>query len=201
MRLLLNQQSVNEKPALLFDLINLIEQDAQFLKATYPFFNDWLTKKVVPGLCSGERTALIEYRESTPVGLLIVKHTVDEKKLCTLRVRPHFECKGLGVRLFETAFELLETDRPLLSVSENALSKFSKIFEHFGFSHDASYEGVYLPKVVEFSFNGVLSGAGSNQRATFQSSISSERRANCRVSPSQNLSDSRFRSEIARSVF
>lgn len=171
MRLLLNQKTVSDQPALLFDLLSLIELDAQFLRASYPLFNNWLAKKVVPGICAGERTVLIECRESAPVGLLIVKHTPEEKKLCTLRVRPHFESKGLGIKLFETAFELLETDRPLVSVSEIALSKFSKIFEHFGFSHEASYEGVYLPKVVEFSFNGVLSNARCVQRETSLSSI------------------------------
>lgn len=162
MRLLLNQKSVYERPALLFDLLGLIEEDARFLKASYPLFNDWLTKKVVPGICVGERTVLIEYRESIPVGLLIVKHTDKEKKLCTLRVRPHFECKGLGIKLFEAAFDLLETDRPLLSVSEIMLPKFSSVFDHFGFSNEASYEGVYLPKVVEFSFNGLLSNLTSS---------------------------------------
>lgn len=201
MRLLLNQQSVNGNPALLFDLLNLIEQDVQFLKASYPLFNDWLTKKVVPGICNGERTVLIEYRESTPVGLLIIKHTVEEKKLCTLRVRPHFESKGLGIKLFETAFNLLETDRPLLSVSEIALPKFATAFNHFGFSHEASYEGVYLPKVVEFSFNGLLSHSAGTNRATAPSSISSAGRTTSPKSSSRNSRRSRLSDQITSFLF
>lgn len=157
MRRHLNQKTTLEDPTLLVEFLRLVEQDAEFLRASYPSFDNWLFQKVVPGISSGERTVVIEYRSANPVGLLIVKHTTEERKLCTLRIRPHFENKGLGLKLFETAFELLETDRPLLSVSETALPKFYKVFDHFGFSQEASYEGVYLPRVVEFAFNGLLS--------------------------------------------
>lgn len=157
MRQQLNQKTTCEDPTLLNDFLQLVEQDAKFLSASYPSFDNWLLQKVVPGISTGERTVVIEYRSSTPVGILIVKHTAEERKLCTLRVRPHFENKGLGLKLFEAAFELLETDRPLLSVSETTLPKFSKVFDHFGFSQEASYEGVYLPREVELAFNGLLS--------------------------------------------
>ena len=200
MRLLLNQKSVNENPLLLINLLDLIEQDVQFLKASYPLFNEWLIKKVVPGICIGERTALIEYRDSAPVGLLIVKHTVEEKKLCTLRVRPNFESKGLGVRLFEAAFELLETDRPLLSVSEISLPKFFTIFEHFGFSHEASYEGVYLPRVIEFSFNGLLSNSSIKNYGDSISSISSLSGLRSIVSFANNSSYSQLNNQMANSL-
>ncbi len=73
------------------------------------------------------RTAILEMREGVVVGLLIVKHSEAEKKLCTLRVRPQCESVGLDVRLFEAAFELLDTRRPLLSISEKARPKFARL--------------------------------------------------------------------------
>lgn len=173
MRRLLNQKTTCEDPTFLKDFLHLVEQDAKFLRASYPSFDNWLFQKVVPGISTGERTVVIEYRSSTPVGLLIVKHTAEERKLCTLRIRPHFENKGLGLKLFETAFELLETDRPLLSVSETTLPKFSKLFDHFGFAQEASYEGVYLPREVELAFNGLLSDHAEHSVICKQSRSSS----------------------------
>ena len=93
------------------------------------------------------RTLLIEERDSTAVGLLILKHTETEKKLCTLRVRPSFESKGLGVGSSRTAFQLLGTERPLLSVSEITALKFESLFKYFGFAQEGVYQGRYIPMV------------------------------------------------------
>ncbi len=51
---------------------------------------------------------------------------------------------------------MLETDRPLLSVSDTSKPKFSRLFAHFGFAQEAVYQSRYLPKVDEFSYNGLL---------------------------------------------
>ena len=156
MTLLLTQASLERDPHLLGEALRVITQDAEFLRASYPQFDKWFACKVLPGLFAGERTVLIEERESTVVGLMILKHTDAERKLCTLRVRPHFESRGLGIRLFQIAFEILKTERPLLSVSETSMPKFKRLFKHFGFAQEAVYEERYLPKVDEFAFNGLL---------------------------------------------
>ena len=158
MTLKLDRAGLTSSPELLQVFLRLIREDSEFLRGAYPNFDKWLRRSVLPGIEKGERTIIVEQRDGHSVGLLILKHTANERKLCTLRVRPEFEYRGLGVRLFNTAFEVLDTHRPLLSVSEGALPKFSKIFEHFGFACEAAYEGLYLPHVQEFSFNGVLKG-------------------------------------------
>lgn len=156
MRLVLNKASVEASPSLLDQALSIVSQDAVFLRSSYPRFDEWFRAKVLAGIYTGERTVLIEERDARAVGLLILKHTVAEKKLCTLRVRPHFESKGLGVRLFQTAFELLGTERPLLSVSEPAAPKFDRLFKYFGFSQAAVYQGRYVPRVDELAYNGLL---------------------------------------------
>jgi GNAT superfamily N-acetyltransferase len=156
MTLTLNRENIENYPELLDIFLKIVQNDASFLRSSYPNFDSWLTTKVLPGIATGERTVIVEQRHGRPVGLLILKHTKDERKLCTLRVRPEFEFQGIGVRLFNKAFEILETSRPLLSVSELALPKFSKIFDHFGFSFEKSYQGLYLPKTKELSYNGAL---------------------------------------------
>lgn len=156
MSLLLTKASLTASPWLLEEAMKIVSQDAEFLRSSYPQFDKWFASKVLPGIQAGERTLLVEVRNSGAVGLLILKHTETEKKLCTLRVRPHYESRGLGVRLFHTAFELLGTERPLLSVSEPSSIKFERLFKYFGFAQEAIYEGRYLPMVYELAYNGLL---------------------------------------------
>lgn len=163
MSLLLTKASLEQDPWLLNEAIDVISQDAEFLRSSYPLFDQWFSTKVQPGIYTGERTLLIERRGSMAVAFLILKHTDTEKKLCTLRVRPNFESKGLGVRLFQTAFQLLGTERPLLSVSEPLAPKFERIFKYFGFAQEAVYEGKYIPMVDELAYNGLLDQAPSCQ--------------------------------------
>ncbi|MDR5759753.1 GNAT family N-acetyltransferase [Caballeronia sp. LZ035] len=159
MNYLLTKASLERSPWLLDEALRLAAEDAAFLRFSYPQFDDWFATKVIPGIRNGERTMLIERRDELTVGLLIVKHTMLEKKLCTLRIRPNFESKGLGVRLFQTAFDLLETEQPLLSVSSLAAPKFERLFGYFGFAQEAVYAGRYLPNVDEYSYNGLLETA------------------------------------------
>jgi GNAT superfamily N-acetyltransferase len=156
MSYLLTKASLQQSPWLLEKVLRLASEDVDFLRFSYPQFDNWFATKVIPGIRDGERTLLLERRGTVTVGLLIVKHTAFEKKLCTLRVRPDFESKGLGVRLFQTAFHLLETEQPLLSVSALAAPKFERLFRYFGFAQEAVYQGRYLPNVDEYSYNGLL---------------------------------------------
>lgn len=156
MRILLDHSVCAGNPALLSQVLTLLREDVTFLRGSYPNFDSWLFDKVIPGIANGERTVLIEMRVNEVAGLMILKHSASETKLCTLRVRPQYECRGMGVRLFETAFEVLKTERPLLSVSEKSMPKFVTLFRHFGFSQEAIYEDRYLPRVRELSYNGLL---------------------------------------------
>lgn len=156
MSYLLTKASLEQSPWLLDEVLSLASEDVEFLRFSYPQFDNWFATKVIPGILEGERTLLLERRGSVTAGLLILKHTAIEKKLCTLRIRPDFESMGLGVRLFQTAFHLLQTEQPLLSVSALAAPKFERLFKYFGFAQEAVYQGRYLPNVDEYSYNGLL---------------------------------------------
>jgi hypothetical protein len=168
MKLVLSQSSVMSQPELVGRFLVAASDDVRFLRGSYPEFDEWLRGKVIPGIVAGERTVILEMRNGGVAGLLIVKHTDAEKKLCTLRVRPEYESKGLGIRLFETAFDILGTERPLLSVSEPSMPKFSRLFAHFGFSQEAVYGGLYVPHVDELSYNGYLESSCTRRAPTVQ---------------------------------
>ncbi|WP_416233218.1 GNAT family N-acetyltransferase [Castellaniella sp.] len=123
----------------------------------YPDFHQWFEQKVIPGIRIGERTLLVEYRSGKIAGLVVLKETDEEQKLCCLRVMEDFHSTGLGIRLFERSFELLNNDKPLLSISDTRFPSFVRVCHYFGFRLEQELTGLYRPGHTEYVFNGVLS--------------------------------------------
>ncbi|NSX16165.1 GNAT family N-acetyltransferase [Cupriavidus taiwanensis] len=127
----------------------------------YPEFEQWLAERVVPGLILGERSILLSESRGVLSGLAVVKDTPAEQKLCCLRVLPPFQGSGVGLKLFDRAFDVLENRTPLLSVAEEQIAVFDKIFRYYGFELAATYPEFYRPTKNEYSFNGLLVGPDS----------------------------------------
>lgn len=148
----------------------------QDLKDLYPSFDEWVRTRVVPGLRAGDRSILIEYRGGELAALAITKDDGVEKKLCCLRVLPGFQnTHGLGVRMFQRAFDALETEMPLLSVAEERLPAFERLFRHFKFELAERHEGIYRVGRSEFAFNGRLYTPASFTENAVQGAITTIR--------------------------
>lgn len=154
--MIIDQKILIAQPCTLQMLKVIIKEDITFFQSKYPEFQLWFEEKVLPGLLVAERSIIVETRNSQIAGFAILKHNHEESKICTLRVRDDYANTGIGIRLFEKSFDLLETSSPLLSVSDEMYPKFNKIFRYFGFSHEETYHELYRPKVAELSFNGAL---------------------------------------------
>lgn len=164
MKLIINKQLLLKFPEIETNISNIIKQDLYFFQKNYPDFQEWFKNKVIPGLYASERTIIIETRHSQIAGLAILKHNSNERKICTLRIKPEFENLGMGIKLFENSFEILKTEAPLLSVSDSNILKFERIFRYFGFIHEKTYNGLYLPRRKELSFNGLLEESSQSNR-------------------------------------
>jgi hypothetical protein len=141
------------------------------LKDCYPEFDSWVKNKVIPGLYDGERSLLLEYRKGLLAGFAIIKDDGLEQKLCCLRVLDDYQNSyGMGVRLFKRAFDELGTEKPLLSVAEERLPAFSKIFNYFGFELGATYDGLYRVGRTEYAYNGLLDLPAKSPHASEKSS-------------------------------
>ena len=120
---------------------------------SYPNIQNWFEKQVVPGLSVGSRMLFIHRKEGKVVALGIAKKTSKEKKVCTVRVASEYVGKGLGIKIFKEAMIWLETDKPHLTVSEDKLAEFERIFEFFGYKLTSTVSGLYKPNKVEYLFN------------------------------------------------
>lgn len=65
----------------------------------YPGIDRWFKSKVVPGLASGERTALIAEVDGSPVASAVVKRG-HRSKFCHLRIDESEQDRHLGELLF-----------------------------------------------------------------------------------------------------
>ena len=61
----------------------------------YPGIDIWFKKKVVPGLKERNRVAFLVYHDDRPIGSAVVRKG-DDAKLCSLRILPEEQKKGLG---------------------------------------------------------------------------------------------------------
>lgn len=119
----------------------------------YPSFHEWYFNKVVPDIQNGNRKIVSEIRDGKIAGIAILKDTGEEKKICTLRISPDFQNRGIGVRLFKKSFEILQTNKPFLTVSEEKLPEFQKIFDYFNFELSSIADGMYRHGKKEYIFN------------------------------------------------
>jgi GNAT superfamily N-acetyltransferase len=153
---LIDRKYLGSNPDAFQNLLPRIFDHLSELSGYYPGFDEWLEKKVLPGLMSGERSILLEYRRGDLSGLAIVKDDESEQKLCCLRVLPPYQGTGVGLKLFERSFEVLNNDSPLLSIAEEQLVVFRKIFQYYGFEFAKIYPDYYRPFKAELSFNGLI---------------------------------------------
>lgn len=132
--------------------INQIYNELCGAKKYYPHFQEWFFYKVLPDLVHGRRMIISEVRNDKIAGLSILKVS-EEKKLSTLKVSTDYLNKGIGLKLFEKSFSILETEKPFLTVSEEKLVEFSKIFGYYGFKLTSVHEDLYRKGKKEFFYN------------------------------------------------
>ena len=126
------------------------------LNKEYPRHNEWFGKVIKSILTNTDRDIVVFILQNKIVGVSIIKCTTDEKKICTLRVDENYSGKGIGSKLFETSFSLLDTDKPLITVSSKNISQFENILRKYNFHLKHVYGNKYLKDMSEYAYNGEL---------------------------------------------
>lgn len=124
------------------------------LECNYPYFEEWLDK-VYREVNLQKRSIVVLVDKTTDkiVGLTILKNTIQEKKICTLRVAKEFQHQGCGSYLIKQAIKLLKDSKPLITVSEEHVEDFKPLFHRFGFKVEDRVKSVYNDNKFEYYFN------------------------------------------------
>jgi len=129
---------------------------------------DWLQDKFFPGLRENKRgySFAVDYNSAqsittkrgiipvyTLAGCALLKNEPEEKKLCCLFVDPNYRGQKIASKLVEDSFTLLNTTKPVMTVSQQNLSMLQKLIDRYGFELTSVKESVYLPGVKEYYYN------------------------------------------------
>ena len=120
-------------------------------KIYYPNFDIWYFANVIPSLKAGKKKLIYMGNYNCLRGIAILKY--NEKKLCHLSVMDAYKNKGYGIKLFKKSFEELKTEKPFLTVSEEKLPDFKRVFDYFGFKLTNVIEGYYRDNKKEYFYN------------------------------------------------
>ncbi|MEQ5215986.1 GNAT family N-acetyltransferase [Proteus terrae] len=124
------------------------------LDVYYPDINHWYINKVVPGLSLGGDKLIIAYDNDKVAGIALGKAS-DEFKLRCIRVHPEYQGAGLDVRLIDKMLDELGVMNPLVTVSEELIHHYSRIFvNRYKFELAHVHKGLYRVGKLEYSFNG-----------------------------------------------
>jgi len=161
------------------DSLRHLEQIVEECEDLYPGIDIWFKKKILPGLEEKNRVAFLVYNDSRPIGAAVVRKG-DDTKICSLRVLPEEQKKGLGHLLIAlVANEIRNTASHVHFTAPSKLwFELEQFFKNYGFvnnglagaqyrlfdeelSCSADYKNVWsgvvnkLPSIIEnFTLNG-----------------------------------------------
>ena len=126
----------------------------QTLDEYYPEVSHWYVNQVIPGLFTGNDKLIIA-RDGLHIAGVALGKCGDESKLRCVRVHPDYQNTGLGVRLIDAMLEELEDHTPGVTVAEELLHRYSRMFvSRYGFKLSAVTKGRYRQQKLEYAFNG-----------------------------------------------
>ena len=131
----------------------LVFQFLKKLKFEYPSFTKWYSNLFSNGVLNTNREIIICEAFNVIVAVAILKY--DEKKICTFRVSESFQKNGIGKHLMEKCFEVLETDKPLITVHNKRRYQYNNLFQYYGFTLEQTNHFYYWYN-TELAYNGVL---------------------------------------------
>lgn len=141
-----------------YNSIRCIYESLSDLENEYPDFKNWYFNIVVKNMVSNERSLFIakDISNDQYAGVMILKNSACEKKICTLRVFDDYQGYHIGSEFIKKAFQVLHTSAPLITVSEKHILQFRKILNKFRFKEMAIYPSYYKQGLKEYTFNGFL---------------------------------------------
>lgn len=133
----------------------------QEMELVYPCFRKWFYERVSFELGFGRELLVLAKSAHSPclegsLGFAVLKKTDDERKICLFHISSRERFKGYGRKLFQACLDYLETDTPLMTVSEGRKEEFHGLLDHYQFQLTQELCGYYVENRMEYVFNNYL---------------------------------------------
>ena len=144
--------SLDSRKNLFIDLYN----NLYYLENEYPNFFNWYKNLFNEDytLKPDREIFLCKYVYDT-AGIIILKKTKSERKICTLRVKENYQKNGIAKKLIKAGIKWLGDSKPFVTVSEYRNEQFKHLFKHFGFNLKDKIN-CYNFDVKEFFYNDIV---------------------------------------------
>lgn len=134
--------------------IDAVKDILNDIKDLYPNFDNWLVFKFQKSNIElGFRNIIVARTPAGIVGIALLKKQQKERKICTFFVSPSYRCQGIGSQLMRLSLDWLDTDKPLITVSEERKSSLEPILHKFNFCHSRTVLGYYRDNKLEYFYN------------------------------------------------
>lgn len=125
------------------------------LELDYPNHYHWFHEKFCKELDGEVREIIFCLDNETPIGIIFLKNSKDEKKICTIYVEKEYRNIGIGTHLLLKSFTFFNTTKPLITMPEYKVKDFEKIIRNYNWEKTEIIESCYSDK-NEVIFNGNL---------------------------------------------
>lgn len=154
--LILNRKLLLSNPQRFEHYFHLIYSCLSDLNNEYSHFTSWYFDIVREGINNANRVIIVKEFNDEIAGVAILKNTLEEKKICTFRIFEKFKRLGLAHELMLQSKILLQTNTPLITVSEKRITEFSYFLAKNEFKLYRKYNNYYSNGIAEFAFNGPI---------------------------------------------
>lgn len=138
-------------------------------RAYYPKFDSWYLSKVVPGIGLTREILIVSTEECRLAGICILKSDDSESKICSLRVDARHRGQGVASSLIRRSMDLLEDDKPLITVPAEIVPELSPLLARANFELACVYRSIYRAGIEEYSYNGLIVSSGIVEARSEQS--------------------------------
>lgn len=128
----------------------------------YPDILSWYYHSFSPGLQADKRFILFYFVDDNVAAFALLKKEFDEKKICTFKVQEKYLKNGIGKTLLSKCLDILETEKPLITIPQEKLTDFENIIGYFNFELCQIIEDCYKKHSREYVFNGYLNHSLDN---------------------------------------
>ena len=141
------------EPKIINQIIDEILKITLPVKDDYPDYKNWYLNTHIPGI-GINRDIIFTVLKNKIVGIANIK--IDEKKICTLYIRPGYRANKIGTELVKKCMDVLGTNKPLITISSNKLHLFQKIIKQNNWEYSEALSNYYTSGSDEYVFNGSL---------------------------------------------
>lgn len=123
------------------------------IKILYPNFNYWLSNKFYKPVYEEKRNIIAAHDGNSLLGIVLLKKSTYENKICTLYTSPFHQGQGIGSQLVDLSLQYFDSPDVLITVAQEKLIELAPILKSKGFVCTASIKGMYRPESTELFFN------------------------------------------------